>query len=336
MSMNLVIDGARWRAHLKAMTSLFPSLVPVIKGNGYGIGRDRLAHEATSLGLPVVAVGTAVEATALDFAGDILVLSPGIVSGARIISTAATLDQVSGAGESRFVMEILTSVNRHGIDVTDIAKAIPHLVGKKCEGIALHLPLNPRTSIVEEVSRILTAAESQGLTPDLFGETVWVSHCTEDDLQALRTRFPSLNWRPRIGTRFWLGDRGALSVTSTVLDRRIVLAGTRVGYRQRKVRKKRMLLVVSGGTSHGVGLESAVGERTLLSSTKALIKSLLHVFGVQRSPFIYQGMRLRYAEPAHMQCSLLLCDPEQSPHVGDQINVDVRMTTTAMDSVEIR
>ena len=52
--------------------------MPVIKGNGYGLGNERLAAEAALLGVDTVAVGTPDELPAVRaaFPGDVLVLTP--------------------------------------------------------------------------------------------------------------------------------------------------------------------------------------------------------------------------------------------------------------------
>ena len=38
MSLSLYVDGDRWRSHLRSVLAPHPTLVPVIKGNGYGFG----------------------------------------------------------------------------------------------------------------------------------------------------------------------------------------------------------------------------------------------------------------------------------------------------------
>ena len=58
MTFTLYVDEPRWRAHLAATVAATPDIVPVIKGNGYGLGNARLAVEAARLGVPAVAVGT--------------------------------------------------------------------------------------------------------------------------------------------------------------------------------------------------------------------------------------------------------------------------------------
>ena len=76
MSFVIQIDTTRWRDHQDsvrdALAEAGAQLVPVAKGNGYGVGNVRLAAEAVRLGSGVVAVGTVHEAPA------VLAAEPGI------------------------------------------------------------------------------------------------------------------------------------------------------------------------------------------------------------------------------------------------------------------
>jgi alanine racemase len=74
----LHVHGERWRAAQDAAHADHPGLVPVVKGNGYGFGRDLLLGEAHRLGVPMVAVGTYTELpeALAGFAHDVLVLEP--------------------------------------------------------------------------------------------------------------------------------------------------------------------------------------------------------------------------------------------------------------------
>src|SRR5699024_10760931 len=78
MPLTLTVDGPRWRTHLRAVAEEHAGLVPVIKGNGYGFGKPRLARRAEWLGSDTVAVGTYDEVAEVlpRFSGDVLVLSP--------------------------------------------------------------------------------------------------------------------------------------------------------------------------------------------------------------------------------------------------------------------
>jgi hypothetical protein len=55
-----------------------------------------------------------------------------------------------------------------------------------------------------------------------------------------------------------------------------------------------------------------------------------------RSPFTVNGTGTRFAEPPHMQCSLLvLPEGHQPPRVGDTVPVRMRLTTAYPDDVVI-
>jgi alanine racemase len=58
MSLTLYVDGDRFRTHLRTTIARHPDLVPVCKGNGYGLGLPRLAKLSTWLGVDTLAVGT--------------------------------------------------------------------------------------------------------------------------------------------------------------------------------------------------------------------------------------------------------------------------------------
>src|SRR3954454_21735530 len=78
MSVVLTVDGERWRAHLRGVADATPGLVPVAKGNGYGLGLHRLARKDDWLGVDTLAVATYEELphVASRYAGDLLVLTP--------------------------------------------------------------------------------------------------------------------------------------------------------------------------------------------------------------------------------------------------------------------
>jgi alanine racemase len=61
MSFVITIDTPRWRAHQDAVrdaiTAGGATLVPVAKGNGYGVGNVRLAGEVGQQGRPQQAPG---------------------------------------------------------------------------------------------------------------------------------------------------------------------------------------------------------------------------------------------------------------------------------------
>ena len=353
MSLTLTVDGDRWRRHLRTVAEANPGLVPVAKGNGYGFGLGRLARKATWLGVDTLAVGTYDELpdVATRFDGDLLVLTPWRPFGTateldpaiaervvhtlgRVADVGALLDHQPGA---RFVLERLTSMNRHGLSARDLRAAGDVLRERgvldaaHLRGVALHLPL-AQGSHLSEVHRLLNDV----VAADLGTTTVWVSHLTADELAALRTAYADFTIRPRIGTGLWLGDRGALRVTSTVLDVHAVERGDLFGYRSRTAPKSGHLLVVSGGTAHGIGLEAPTGESSIKARAATLARGGLDAVGFVRSPFSIDGKQRLFAEPPHMQASMLfLPHGAHVPEVGDRIDVRVRYTATAFDRVDV-
>jgi hypothetical protein len=161
---------------------------------------------------------------------------------------------------------------------------------------------------------------------------VYVSHLTDAEMTALGASYPDFELRPRIGTRLWLGDRDALSVRAHVLDAHPVDRGEVFGYRGRSAPKAGTILVVSGGTAHGIGLEAPAAADTLRSRAVAVAKGGLDAAGFVRSPYSIGGKQRLFAEPPHMQASMLfLPHGAPVPEVGAEVDVRVRFTTTTFD-----
>jgi hypothetical protein len=338
MSLILHVDGAKWRAHLATVLAESDAqIVPVIKGNGYGFGKKVLAKEAKDLNLPVVAVATVAEANEIEtvFPGEILLLSPSASSDSeRFIHTISPHSSVfSEKLPKKFVIELLSPIHRHGFALSDLGNALEkYSKGGKCEGIAIHLPIDQKSSASEWIDKSLQSIAERGIDTSEFNNSVWVSHISENDLAKLKLKWPQIVWRIRIGTKLWLGDRTSLKAKAQVLDLHAIEKPTSVGYRQYRVGRG-WLVIASGGTSHGVGLEIATPKRDFLSQVKALTKSFLNLFGWNPSPFSWNGKKLEFAEAPHMHLSLLTFKGKNAPKVGSELDVDVRFTTTAFDQV---
>ncbi len=359
MSLTLSVDGERWRAHLLATATEAPGIVPVAKGNGYGFTLGRLARRAqwlaehaddTGAPLDLIAIGTydEIHEASTRFGGDILVLTPWRPFGAalrldertapRVVHTLSRPEDLSALRthdpRARFVLEQLTSMRRHGMTRRDLASAAQELRAadgdtRSLRGVAMHLPLNT-TSHLGEVSRLINDIVASGLPT----RTVFVSHLTHDELTRLAATYPDFTVRPRIGTGLWLGDRGALSVQSDVLDVHDVERGDTFGYRGRSVPKNGHIVVVSGGTAHGIGLEAPTGDQSLKARAATLARGGLDAVGFVRSPFSIDGKQRLFAEPPHMQASMLfLPSGARVPRIGEQIEVRVRFTATDFDQV---
>ena len=355
MSLTLTVDGERWRSHLRAVAAATPGLVPVAKGNGYGFTLGRLARKTQwlrdqGLGVDTLAVGTYSELpeVASRYAGDLLVLTPWRPFGPaveldpgladRVIHTVSRPedlgDLLTRQPDARIVLERATSMLRHGMTARELW-SMPRILAEhpkaRVLGVALHLPL-AHGAHLSEVQRLMNDVVATELPLD----TVWVSHLAADELAVLRASYPDFAFRPRIGTDLWLGDREALRVTATVLDVHAVERGDAFGYRHRTAPKAGHILVVSGGTAHGIGLEAPTGDASLRARAAPQARGGRAAAGVGRSP-VSLGAKLRlFAEPPHMQASMLfLPHGARVPAIGDEVDVRVRYTATAFDRVVI-
>jgi alanine racemase len=353
MSLTLTVDGPRWRGHLESVAASHPGLVPVAKGNGYGFTPGRLARKSQWLrdrghDVTTLAVGTYDELpeVATRWSGDLLVLTPwrpwvpalDAALARRVVHTVSRYDDLGALLEreptARLVLEHVTSMRRHGMtarELWDAGALLRKHPDARVEGVAMHLPLQ-QGSHLGEVSRLLTdvVGADAGIT------TLWASHLTDHELASLAASWPDFRIRPRIGTRLWLGDRGALRVTATVLDVHEVERGDVFGYRNRTAPKSGHLLVVSGGTAHGIGLEAPTGEMSVKARAASLARGGMDAIGFVRSPYSIDGKQRLFAEPPHMQASMLfLPHGSRVPEVGEQVDVRVRYTATAFDRIVI-
>ncbi len=348
MTLTLHVDGARWRAGQAAVAGAVDGLVPVVKGNGYGFGRALLAAECARQGARVVAVGTASEVDSVRAAydGDVLVLQPhlpGIDTDAeaaagtddRVVRTVSTPEGVRALTGRRAVVELMTSMWRFGL-VEDELAGLHEAVGRlRLEGFALHLPLAAPASgpgPLAEVRRAVELVRRTGLPL----ERLWVSHVPDQDLDRLRAELPGVELWARVGTRLWLGDPGAYRAGATVLAVHRLRRGQRYGYRQRKAPRDGHLVVVAGGTAHGIALAAPAAPGGLPARGRSLGLGGLEALGRALSPFQVGGAKRWFAEPPHMQVSMVwLPGVEPAPEVGSELDVDVRMPTTTFDRVLI-
>ncbi|MET1003924.1 MAG: alanine racemase [Propionibacteriaceae bacterium] len=343
----LRLDGARWREHLRTVAGATPGLVPVAKGNGYGYGLVRLAEEAAELGVEAIAVGMVDEVAVVrdTFAGDIVVLTPfspdnplavELAADPRVITTISRLDDLTSVAQlvkrPRVLVEVLTSMRRHGVAAADLPRLLPALEHVEFEGWTIHLPLLADGRYAE-AERLARAALDVATGP------LWLSHLLPDEAVALVRQLAGAGAEPaplrlRVGTRLWLGDESTRDATATVLDVHPVSRGQRAGYRQRVSPADGWIVVVAGGTSHGIGLEAPTAAASLRQRAISVATGSLEAAGLALSPFTIAGKKRWFLEPPHMQSSLVFLPRKVTPpHIGDELPVELRLTTATVDHI---
>ena len=344
--MTLRLDGERWREHLRTVAGATPGIVPVIKGNGYGFGLRRLAEESVTLGADTVGVGIPSEVGIVReaFPGDLVILNPWdpsselateLTRDSSVITTVSRLhdlELLAARGDRpRVLVEVLTSMRRHGVRPDDLGQVTALLSGVRFEGWTIQLPLHAdgRYAEAERLGHAALAAAAGRL---------WFSHLPPEEVVALARQLGGADADPvpvrqRVGTRLWL-DRRSRSTTATVLDVHEIKRGERAGYRQRVFPADGWIVVVAGGTSHGIGMEAPTSAKTVRHRAIAFATGSLAAAGLALSPYTINGKKRWFLEPPHMQSSqIFLPRKEQPPRIGEQVPVELRLTTATVDCV---
>lgn len=342
MTLRLRIDGTAWRAHIDRTVADVPGLVPVTKGNGYGFGIDRLVDEAQRMDADVLAVGVPTEVALVRAAGwdrDVVVLTAWhsfqphateLLRDPQVIMTVGSLADLIEIAEiapsARILVELETSMHRHGLPTSDLPK-LANLWGEFAfEGWTIHLPMAGER--LGEAKRLVRQAMTVQCGP------VWVSHLSGEESRELADEVHT-PIRLRAGTNLWL-HYPALETTSQVLDVHRIGFHQPAGYWQNRLPRSGWVVVVSGGTSHGVALSVPNVASSALRRVRNLVEQVLDATGLARSPFTIAGRKQLFIEPPHMQESLLFVSGRTCPvAVGDQIPVQLRMTTAYFDEIVI-
>ncbi len=343
MSLSLYINNQSWTNNLtKVLKSYENQIVPVIKGNGYGINKSNLGIKAVELGLKEVAVGTIFEVKELidkNFE-QIIVMDPikdldkiafdelKKLNNDRIVLTLSDVNDATNLEKTPVIVEVLTSMKRFGLTANDLKT----LSSFNVLGLSLHLPIE--NSLAGKLNEVRTWLKIyQDILPNAK-KVVYLSHLTQNEFIAIRNEFPQFVFKLRLGTKFWLNDLNDFQIKSTVLAVHDV-KDEQIGYRQRKINDQ-YVVVVSGGTSHGVGLQAPRSNTNLKSRLTAILSGFLESFDQHLSPFVISGKQRWFAESPHMNVSMLKLPKNiKPPKVGSEIVAHLRMTTTNFDSVII-
>lgn len=282
----------------------------------------------------------------------------------RVIRTVASIDALrslaAGPGSVRVILEAHTSMHRFGFSESELLEALADEEIRSSmergrvlvEGLAVHMPIAqpaddvPLRGVREGSAKAREVVRWAGLWQNKTAvwtghnapaNTVWVSHLDDAELAVVAASLGEATLRLRTGTRLWLGDRGALRAAGTVLAVHPLVSGTHAGYRQRSGPKQGTLVVVSGGTSHGVGLAGPSPAASLRQRVTTAGIGALDAAGRAMSPFTWQGKQRWFAEPPHQHVSMVWLPHEcVLPQVGDEMSADVRFTTSSFDAVVLR
>jgi alanine racemase len=321
MTLALTVDQSAWHAHLEAFTDgLADRLIAVVKGNGYGFGRDALLEVATRLGIGKVAVGTIYELPPDGSADrlDVTVLTPTLDPLVGSLPSSVTLTVGSPAHvahlvecgfRGRIVVKLASSMRRYGYTPDEFSDAMTAdgawpTTALEIVGWSIHPPLaGDDVSHRGEVARWLA-----NLDPAI---PVQVSHLSRAAFEELCTAAPDHRFELRSGTALWHGDKSMFRLSATVLDVRPISMGSTAGYRQAPIDGDGALVIIGAGSAHGI---AALADG--------------------RSPFHYERTRLALIEPPHMHTSMTFVpDGNPTPRVGETVDVQRPLTQTQVDRV---
>jgi alanine racemase len=289
------------------------AVIPVVKGNGYGLGRHALGDETLRSGLDPIAVGTVHELGDLPTKhASVIVLTPTLdphldAVPANVALTVGSVAQLRHAADrasaNPVVIKLRSSMQRHGFAAGDLPRTT-HLADGPL-AYALHPPLaGDDAAHLVEIEQWLAA-----LDPKV---PIQVSHLGPEAFGRLRAAHPDRAFTIRLGTRLWHGDKSTMQLRADVLDTHPVRAGTALGYRAIPAAADGTVVIVGGGSAHG-----------------------LAPLADGRSPFHFARTRLALVEPPHMHVSMCFVpDGDPCPATGEWVDVQRPLITTQVDRVD--
>ena len=313
MTLRLTVNRQAWLNHVRHTASQHGTVLPVVKGNGYGFGRPILFEQAAHLA-DHVAVGTVYEATDVLPSLTPVVLTPAgthIPSSlpAHTVLTVGSLDHVAALRSRNWqgsvLIKLQSTMQRFGVAGNELAalQSACAQASLNVVGWSIHPPLN--TDGQDRSGEVSCWME---LLHDNL--PVYVSHITAEQIGSLRSQFPNRTFVSRMGTALWLGDKSMMKLTAEVLDVHAVEGGT-AGYRSTALPGSGNIVIVGAGSAHGVSEIVGVG-----------------------SPFHFAQQRVALVEPPYMHSSMLFVPEGQPvPRVGESVDVQQPLTRVSADTI---
>lgn len=315
VTIRLAVHEAKWLQHVQSVARDHPGLVPVVKGNGYGFRRWNLMPLAGQLANEV-AVGTVFEVRDIPSNVTPIVLTPTLTAPPKNLPLNAVLTvgsphhvvALSTAGWSgNVIVKLQSSMTRYGIGHENLASLLDDIANARCtvQGFSIHLPL--------EGDAVTHVKEIETWLPHLDPSVpVYISHVDAQAYAKLRKDNPQHQFRIRLGTTLWHGDKSMMQLSADIVDHHPIESGSRAGYRQVKVDGPGEIVLVGCGTAHGV-----------------------FPLPDGRSPFHYQRQRLNMLEHPHMHTTMLfVARGRPIPSIGEWIDVQQPLTRVQVDLLQ--
>ena len=315
MTIRLAVHEAKWLAHVQGVARQHPGLVPVVKGNGYGFRRWNLMPLAGQLSREV-AVGTVFEVRDVPSNVTPIVLTPTLTPPPKNLplNTILTIGSphhvvaLTTAGwTGDVIVKLQSSMRRYGVPHEGLTSLLSDIEAARftVRGFSLHPPL--------EGDPLQHIKEIEAWLPHLDKKVpLYLSHLDSQLYSKLRNDNPDVDFRMRLGTSLWHGDKSMMQLSADVVDHHPIESGSRAGYRQVKVDGPGEIVLVGCGTAHGV-----------------------FPLPDGRSPFHYQRQRLNMLESPHMHTSMLfVARGRPRPSIGEWIDVQQPLTRVQVDLLQ--
>jgi len=191
--------------------------------------------------------------------------------------------------------------------------------------------------------RALAAVEQSGIDLHASATTMWVDGLDDSEVSDLQGALDVVPIKLLRGSQLWLPDDDSLQAYGTVLAVHRVERGRDVGDRQRGTPKDGYIVVLRGGTSHGIGVAAGNNTSSLRERASAAAGRAMSAIGRLRSPFVWAGKRRWFVEPPGSSTSLVwlsaedlseaLASGHRTPAVGDQWACDVNPELARYDRI---
>ncbi len=318
MTLRLTVDENAFRSHVASVAASTPHLVPVIKGNGYGLGRARLIELVNEL-LPsttTVAVGTIHEVADIPQRFAVHVMTPvgeldHVEIPANVMLTVGSRRDVDvlarRAWKGRAIVKLASSMRRFGATHDEFAELVQDIA--RIGGVVHACAIHPATAGSDD-DRLAEIHAWLPIIPDCV--TVSVSHLGPSSLESLRSLSDRRTIEARLGTALWHGTKEHFALRADVMRVEPCHAGETAGYRASRIEHDGHLVVIGAGSAHGV-TPLANGD----------------------SPFHFGRQRVPLVEAPYMHSSLVVIPSGAPlPAVGDLVDVQRPLTTVHPDIIE--